>query len=712
MTTTHIATCTLCEATCGILVDVEDGRVTRIQGDPDDPFSKGHICPKAAALADLQHDADRVTHPLRRTDTGWERVSWDEALDDIAARIHALQEAHGRDAMAVYQGNPCVHNLGVMLFNPGFVKALRTTRRYSATSVDQLPHMLASLQMFGHELLLPVPDVDHTDLMIVFGANPLVSNGSILTAPDMKRRLAGVAERGRLVVFDPRRTETAKRATAHHFIRPGTDVFALLAMLHVVFAERGAQLGHLADGARNLEVLRAWAADVTPEVAARVTGVDAEVLRELALALCDTPRAVVYGRMGACTQDFGGTTAMLLNALNAVTGHLDREGGLMFTQPALPAVYPPAGRPGAARRRFARWRSRVRGLPEFGGELPVATLAEDILEPGDDRIRGLVVWAGNPVLSCPNGAQLDEAMAALDLLVSVDLYLTETSRHAHYVLPVVPPLSRPHYDAAFHALATRNVAKFSPPVLPATGEERQDWEVATALQARLQALRGVSLAKRATLAAQRALGPRGVLAAGLRLGPHGLRNGRGAVSLRKLEAHPHGLDLGPLHTCLRERMPSDWPGLDLCPEIYTADRDRVAEVAASDPEPLVLIGRRQLRTNNSWLHNAPRLMKGKDRCTLMVHPDDAASRGLAAGDRVRVRSRVGVVEVPVELTDTVMRGVVSLPHGFGHGREGVSWTTAARHPGASINDLTDEQRVDPISGNAALNGTPVHLEKV
>lgn len=707
----HISTCTLCEAACGILVTVDGGRVTRIEGDAQDPLSRGHICPKAAALADLQHDPDRLTHPVRKSGAGWERVSWDEAMDEVARRLHGLQREHGRDAVATYLGNPNVHNLGAMLFVPGLLRTLRSRRRYSATSVDQLPHMLAALQMFGHELLMPVPDVDRCDLLVMFGANPLVSNGSIATGPDMRRRLKAIAGRGEVHVFDPRRTRTAQQATAHHFIRPGTDALALLAMLHVVFAERSVALKHLGEGARGLDRLRAVAAQFPPSRVEAATGVPAQTLRTLALQLADTERAAVYGRMGSCTQAFGGTTAMLLVALNAVTGHLDTVGGMMFTRPALDAVHTPMGRPGPAKRRFGRWSSRVRGLPETGGELPVATLAEDILTPGDDRIRGLVVWAGNPVLSCPNGTKLDEAFASLDFMVSVDLYVNETNRHADLILPVVPPLSRPHYDAAFGLLGVRNFAKYVDAVLPTSGEERHDWEIAVELQQRLERLSGVSRAKRLATTASRLLGPRGVLEAGLRLGPHGVRKGLGGVSLGALAKHPHGLDLGPLESCLRERMPSNWPGIDLCPEVYAPGLEALREAASASPAGLSLIGRRLLGSNNSWLHNAKRLTKGRSRCTLLMHPRDAAETGVDDGETAQVRSAVGRILVPVEVTDAIMPGVVSLPHGYGHDRDGVGWRHAAANPGVSINDLTDDQRVDVVSGNAAFSGTPVEVSR-
>ena len=707
--TTHISTCSLCEATCGILVTVDQKRVTRIEGDPDDPFSQGHICPKAAALADLQHDPDRLTHPVRRTAGGWQRVAWNEALSEAAERIHVLQTKHGSNTMAAYLGNPNVHNLGSMLFLPDLIRSLRTKRRYSATSVDQLPHMLANREMFGHEGLFPIPDLDRCDFLIMFGANPVVSNGSIMTAPNVRKRLKRISERGSLVVVDPRRTETAKIASEHHFIRPGTDALALLAMIHVVFAERRPNLAHLAGGARHLDRLRDLAAEFPPERVAGPSGISTESLRRLALQLADTKRAAVYGRMGTCTQDFGGTSAMLLNALNALTGHLDNIGGMMFTQPALDSVHTPTGKPGASRRRYGRWHSRVRGLPEFGGELPVATLAEDILTPGEDAIRGLMVWAGNPVLSCPNGRQLDEAIRSLDFFVSVDMYVNETNRHADLILPVVPPLSRPHYDAAFNGLAVRNVAKYVPAVLQTTGEERHDWEICIDLQQHLDRVRGAGNLARAKTAVRRKLGPEGILAGGLRLGPHGLREGINGLSLSKLKANPHGLDLGPLSRCLRSRMPSDWNGIDLCPDIYEPARERLLATLDRPVEGLLLIGRRQLRTNNSWLHNAPRLMKGRDRCTLLMNPDDAAAIGVGDSEAVRVSSRVGAIRVSVEISDEMMPGVVSLPHGFGHGREGVGWLHAAEHAGSSINDLTDDQRVDIVSGNAALNGTPVEV---
>ena len=693
----HTATCPLCEATCGILVEVDDAQITSVRGDPDDPLSRGYLCPKAAALPDLIADPDRLRHPVKRTADGWVRVGWDEALDDIAARTHDLQRAGGPDSVATYLGNPNVHNLGAMLFLPHFLRTLRSRNRFSATSLDQLPHMLAASLMFGHELLMPVPDIDRTDLMVIVGGNPRVSNGSIMTSPDIRRRLDAVSARGRVVVIDPRRTETARRADAHHFIRPGTDALWLLGLLAALLELGPPQLHHLADHVDGIETIGEVVRGLDPARIADRTGVPQAVTLDLALALRQTPRAVLYGRLGACAQRQGGVAAWLVNVINAVSGHLDRPGGLMVTQPAVDALFPPLTRR-RPRRRFGRWRSRVRRLPEFAGELPTSVLAEEIETEGEGQIRGLFVWAGNPVLSAPNGPRLDRALAGLDLLVATDLYITETSRHAHYVLPAVPPLARDHYDVAFGLLAVRNTAKFSPAVVAVDGDEREDWRIAMDLSDRLMRHRGAPLTQRLAARAQRRLGPRGRLALALGLGPRRL-------SLRRLRRHPHGIDLGPLTACLLQRSPLD--RLDLAPAAFVADVPRVVE----DPpdEGLLLIGRRQLASCNSWLHNSRRLVKGKPRCTLLIHPDDASARGLAQGDLAEVRSRVGSVVAPVDISDEVMVGVVSLPHGWGHGRTGVGWTTAAGQPGVSVNDLTDDARTDPLSGNAVLNGVPVEV---
>ena len=700
MARTHYTTCPLCEAMCGLKLTLEGDRVTDLRGDADDPLSRGHLCPKAAALPDLQSDPDRLRHPIRRTSTGWEPVAWDDALDDIAARIVDLQARHGADAFGSYLGNPTVHNLGAMLFLPELRKVLGSRNRFSATSVDQLPHMLAAYTMFGHQLLMGVPDIDRTQLLVMFGANPAASNGSLWSAPGLVKRLKSLTERGRVVCFDPRRTETADLSTEHHFIRPGTDALVLMAMLHVVLTERGARPGAVAPLLEGLEDLDALVEGFEPERVSGLTGVPADTIRTVALELADTARAVLYGRMGVSTQAFGSLCAWLITVLNAVCGNLDQEGGLMYARPALDTLYPPLGMGGKAGS-FRRWASRIRGLPEFGGELPVATLAEEILTPGDGQIRGMLVWAGNPVLSTPNGTQLDEAFASLELMVSVDFYLTETSRHAHYVLPPTGPLARPHYDAAFQLFAVRNTARWSDPAVMAEGDTRQDWEIAVALGRRLDAMRGTSLRKRFSRRMTGWLGPERMVDLALRLGPH-------KTSVAALRSTPSGVDFGPLVPCLAERLP---PGrrVQLVPDLYRSDLPRLRALLDEEPSSLVLIGRRELRSNNSWMHNQKRLVKGRDRCVVLVHPDDAAHRSLADGQEVELTSRVGTVRLPVHITDAMMPGVVSVPHGYGHDREGASLSVASEVPGPSVNDLTDERLVDPVSGNAVLNGVPVTL---
>lgn len=713
MTTTHYRTCTLCEAMCGLVLETEGGRVVSVRGDADDPFSRGHICPKGVALGDVHADPDRLRQPMRRTAGGWQAIPWDEALDEAAERLRAVQRAHGHDAVAVYQGNPTVHNYGSLLFAPGFIRALGTRNRFSATSVDQLPHHLAAYSMFGHQLLIPVPDLDRTDFFLVLGANPAVSNGSLMSAPDAAGRIKAIRRRGgTVVVIDPRRTETAALADVHHFIRPGTDALLLLALLHVVFAEGLEKPGRLAELTQGLDAVRGVVAEFAPERAAAVTGIAAGEIRALARAFAAAPAAVCYGRCGVSTQEFGGLAHWLINLLNLVTGNLDRPGGAMFTRPAVDVLKR------TRRGSHGRFRSRVRGLPEFGGELPVATLAEEILTPGPGQVRALVTSAGNPVLSTPNGTQLDRALAGLEFMVSVDFYLNETTRHAHLILPPTSPLEHDHYDLVFYLLSVRNAAKFSPAVFPAPPGALHDWEIFLGLQRRLE--HGAKA--RLRHAALGALKPHRMLDVGLRTGPYGAGMnplGRG-LSLRKLRRHPHGIDLGPLQPALPERLFNRDGKLDAAPALLLADVDRLrarllegeadATAAAGGGFDLLLIGRRQLRSNNSWMHNYPRLMKGRDRCTLLLHPADAAARGIPDGALVRLSSRAGSVEVPAELSDEVMPGVVSLPHGFGHGRPGIGTTVAAAHPGASVNDVTNDRFLDDLAGTAALNGVPVRVE--
>ena len=481
---THLRTCNLCEALCGIEVDADGPRVTAIRGDLHDPLSRGYICPKATALADLHHDPDRLRAPLLREGNTHRELSWEEALDMAASRLAALRRAHGPRGVAFYVGNPTVHNLGALLGSQALGLALRSHNRYSATSVDQLPKMLASLLMYGHQVLMSVPDIDRCDLLVMFGANPVVSNGSIMSAPGVKRRLEAIVARGgRVVVFDPRRTETARVATEHHFVRPGSDALVLLSLLHVVFAEGLVRLGRFVGHVTALDDLRRAAEGFSPESTEPATGVDAVTVRQLARAIADTGRAAVYGRVGVSVQEFGGLTHWLIEALNVVTGHFDEQGGMMFTTPAADLVT--LGTLVGQRGSFGRIKSRVRGAPGFSGELPVACLAEEITTAGDGQVRGLVTLAGNPVLSTPDGRALDRALGSLDFMVSIDPYLNETTRHAHLILPPTFALEHEHYDLALHAFAVRNTARWSAPLFHRDATQRHDWEILTGLATRL-----------------------------------------------------------------------------------------------------------------------------------------------------------------------------------------------------------------------------------
>ncbi|HZJ64691.1 MAG TPA: molybdopterin oxidoreductase family protein [Kofleriaceae bacterium] len=700
MATTVYRACPLCEATCGIAITIDGDRVVSVRGDDADPFSRGYVCPKAAALADLHHDPDRLQRPVVRDGSAWRTVEWDEAFDLVARRLREIRVAHGNDAIAVYQGNPTAHNLGLMTYGQILLRTFRTRNMYSATSLDQLPHMLAALLMFGNQLLMAVPDIDRSDLFVCLGANPLASNGSIMTAPDMRRRLKAIRERGgRVVVIDPRRTETAARADRHLFLRPGTDAVLLLAMIETVFAERLVKTGRVP--VSGVDELRRVAADWPAERAAPITGVAAADIRELARALATTPRAVLYGRIGVCTQEFGGLAAWLCYALNALTGHLDEPGGLMFTTPALDLlqVAPLLGYTNG----FARWTSRVGRKPEFGGELPMTALAEEIETPGAGQIRALVTSAGNPVLSAPGGRRLERALASLDFMVSIDPYINATTRLAHVILPPASPLERSHYDAALNAFAVRNIAKYSPPTFERPAHARHDWEICLALWRRLGPASKLGPAARLVERVLRKLGPETIVDLALRTGPHRL-------TLRRLRAAPHGLDLGPLEPRLPERLDTTDATVHLAPREYVADVARLAARYAAPPAGgLVLIGRRDLRSNNSWMHNSQRLVKGPPRCTLLIHPDDAASRGLADGALARLSTRAGAIELPVEITDTMMRGVVSVPHGWGHGRSGIRLQVATATPGQSVNDIIDPSVIDELSGTSALTGQPVDV---
>jgi len=746
-TSERFRTCPFCEATCGLRLDVtEDGRIESIRGDSEDVLSAGFICPKAFGLKELREDPDRLRAPLVRRDGELREATWDEAFAAVEAGLAPVLSEHGRDAVAVYAGNPNAHNLSAMVYLQVLLRALGSKNVYSASSVDQMPKHFSAGHMFGHWSSIPVPDVDRTDYLMIWGANPLVSNGSLLTAPDMRGRIRRIRERGgKVVVLDPRRTRTAEHADEHHFIRPGTDALALFALVSVMFSEGLADPGEHADLVEGLDEVERLAAQFSPERVEGACGIPAAELRRMARELAGADRSAVYGRIGTTVQEFGTLSSWLVDVLNVISGSFDKPGGAMFTKAAA-AQRNSVGTTGKGRGVVsARWGSRVRGLPEVLGELPVSALAEEIDTPGEGQVRALLTVAGNPLVSTPNASRLARAVEGLEFMVSVDIYLNETTRHADVVLPSPDPLARSHYDLALYQFAARNVANYSPAVLDrdeglieeseiflrltgiVTGQgadcdsEAIDDAVAGALVAREIGTAGGVIEGRDPGEIMAVLEPRRgadrVLDLLLRAGAHG--DGFGAqtdgLTLDRLEAEPHGIDLGAHEPRLPEVLRTRSGKIELAPEAVTEDVPRLlARLDAgawngSGPE-MVLIGRRQLRSNNSWMHNLNALIKGKDRCTALVNPLDAKRYGLADGALAILRSAAGEIEVPVEVSDEMMPGVVSVPHGWGHDVDGMRMATAAAHPGVNSNFLSDESGVDVPSGNAVLNGIPVELE--
>jgi anaerobic selenocysteine-containing dehydrogenase len=683
---TEYRACNLCEAICGLTFKLDGNTITSIRGDDDDPFSRGHICPKAIALKDIHEDPDRLRTPVLRNGSDWHPIEWDDAFELVATQLAEIIREHGNDAVALYAGNPNVHNFGHLLNFPPIAKLIGTRNVFSASSVDQMPQQLVSYWMFGHQFLIPIPDIDHTDHFLILGGNPIASNGSMMTVPDVAKRLKAIQTRGgQVVVLDPRRTETAEVASAHHFIRPGSDAAFLAALINTLREESLLRVPD-ADKLTGLDDALDAVKALTPERVAPFTGIEAATIRTIAREFANAKSAVAYGRMGTTTQAFGATNQWLIYLLNLVTGNLDRIGGALLTTPVLP-ITGPGTRAGG----HGRWHSRVRKLPETNGEIPVAALAEEMLTPGEGQVRALFTTAGNPVLSTPNGNQLDRALAGLSFMVSVDIYINETTRHASVILPPTSPLNHDHYDSVFNAFAVRNVTRFNKAIWQRAEHERYDWEIFAGIGSRLAAR----------------------LARDYR-SPPSVKDVVNAVaarhpnaSLDQMLAAPHGIDLGPLTPSLFSRLQTADGKIQCAPPLLVADIVRVEAALIGPTQALQLIGRRHVRSNNSWMHNSHRLVKGKARHQLLMHPSDLAARALTDGQSVTVTSRVGEVTITVVASEDLMPGVVSIPHGFGHQRVGVKQIVAVAHAGVSANDLTDEMVVDSLSGNSVLNGVPV-----
>ncbi|MGW6537069.1 molybdopterin oxidoreductase family protein [Streptomyces sp. NPDC055051] len=728
--TTAPRICPLCEATCGLVLTLDGSRVTGARGDRDDVFSRGFVCPKGAAFPQVDADPDRLRTPLVREDGRLREASWEEAFDTIAERIRPLIEDYGPDALGIVLGNPNVHTMAGALYPPLLLRATGTSNLFTASTLDQMPKHVSSGLLFGDPFAIPVPDLDRTDHLLVVGANPLDSNGSLCTAPDFPGRLAALRRRGgTLTVVDPRRTRTARLADRHLAPRPGTDALLLAALVHTLFAEDLTAPGALADRADGIDRVRDAVREFTPEAVAPVCELDPDTIRAVARELAAAPTAAVYGRMGSSTVAHGTLANWLVDVLNVLTGNLDRPGGVLFPRSATA----PAPRPAGPGRGFAlgRRRSRVSGHPEVKGEFPLAALAEEIDTPGEGRVRALITIAANPVLSAPDGLRLDAALAGLDLLVCVDPYLNETTRHADVLLPPPPPSRSAHFDFAFNGLAVRDQARFTPAAVPLEADGMDECEIHARLVLAASGMHGappsaVDDLAIDTLVAKAVTQPHSPahgadpkeFAAGLtgesgaerrldlmlRLGPYGL-------TLDELKAHPHGVDLGPLKPRLDEVLRTRSGRIELLPEPIAADLPRLRAALTAVPEPgtLQLVGRRHLRSNNSWLHNTPALTGGSNRCTLQVHPDDAGRLGLADGAPARIKGDGGELTAEVEVTDTVRPGVVSLPHGWGHDRPGTRLTVAAARPGVNVNQLLDGSLLDPLSGTAVLNGFPVEV---
>ncbi|MCW7482834.1 molybdopterin-dependent oxidoreductase [Leptospira kanakyensis] len=711
----HYRSCTLCEAMCGLQIETSAGSILGFKGDPEDKFSRGHICPKGPELKSLYQDPDRIKFPQKRTKSGWETVSWVEALSDIAVQLVKIQTKYGNDSVAIYNGNPTVHNYGSMLFGQRFSSRLKTKNNFSATSVDQLPHQLLSYLMFGHQLLVPIPDIDHTDFFLILGGNPFASNGSLMSVPDVKKRLKAIQDKGgKYVVVDPRKSETASHANEHIFIKPGTDAYFLLALLHVLFANKLTKANPLIRN-EDLQTIEDITKEYDPERVSKITGVPTETIQKIATEFAKAESAVCYGRVGVSTQEFGAVCQWLINVINIVTGNLDKKGGAMFTLPAIDLVGEGSvmrSNPGS----FNSYQSRVRKLPEFSDELPVAALAEEILTEGEGKIHALVTSAGNPVLSTPNGTKLDSALSSLEFMVCVDFYLNETTKHANYILPPTSALEHDHYDLIFNVFAVRNTARYNEPLFAPEPGMLHDWEIFSDLTKRLELTRsGKELPKEVI---KTKLTPASIIDHALKSGPYGNKGTRAMdMSLELLKNSPHGVDLGPLQPSFPERLYTEDKKIQLFPKLLKEDLPRLKskfsewENFSADRSQFLLIGRRHLRSNNSWMHNLPKLMTGKSRCTIMIHPDDAGILGISNEEEVIVESSVGKIRIPAEITEELMKGVVSIPHGFGHNRGGTNQKVATEFSGVSINDLTDDQSIDEFSGNAAFSGVKVFIKK-
>ena len=703
----HYRVCNLCEAMCGLEIEHDGKKVLSVKGDRKDPFSKGSLCPKGALIHKVHEDPDRLKTPLRKKENGeWEEISWNEAFDIVGEKINQIRTKYGNDSVALYLGNPTVHNFGMMLFSGELIRSLKTKNYFSPTTMDQLPHHFIGYHVFGHAFNMPIPDVNRTDYFIMFGANPIASNGSIMSGCGPIEKIKAIQNRGgKVILFDPRATETSRVVDEHHFIRPSTDVFFLLGMLHLIQKNDWIQLGHLENHISGLEKIKNIAGEFTPEKVEALTGVPAETLLRLTKEYALQDRAVMYGRMGMSTQEHGGLCHWLTSVLNILTGHFDREGGAMFPKPAVDIK-----RQKGWHLSHGRWHSRVRKLPEFDGEIPVSAMAEEMLTEGEGQVRGLITFAGNPALTTPNAKRLEEALPKLDFMVSIDIFMNETTKHADIILPPPSHLEIDHYDLIFNHFAVSNNAKFSTPLFQPKEGQQYDWQIAKALIKRFSKVSNYKMSLPFRL-----FNPRQLLNLSLRTGPYGGFNG---VSLKKVIASKHGISFGNMKPRIPEVLNTQDGKIQIAAEVFLEGLENVKSLLGKplkerQASEFKLIGRRHLRSNNSWMHNVEELIRGKNRCTVMMNTADANALELEDGEMVLVKSATGEIEIPVEITNNIMTGVVSIPHGFGHKKKGtrLAVASAGHHAGVSINDITDHNRLDKVTGNAAFSGQSIVIQK-
>jgi len=722
MKTTKYGICPICGSACGLVVEIEDGRITKVTGDREDPHSRGFVCPKGRSLKHQHTDPDRVVEPIRRDGDSWSPVGWDEAIGDIADRIVKVQKKYGRDSLAMYVGDGATHSYKALMATAAFVGATGTKNLYTANSMDTLPRMLASKLFYGNSGVLPIPDVERTGYLLVIGSNPVVSNGSVMTAPGFARYIRDIQKRGgKVVVVDPRRNETAEKSGEHYFIRPETDVFFLLALMNVIFEEKLDRPGALKSRIRGYAALKRRARDFTPERASRLTGIPAGNIRRIAREFSGADTAVCYGRMGTCAQVFGTTASMLVDVLNVITGNFDRPGGAMFTTPAIDmsSVMKAIGMTGA----HGKNHTRVSGLPDFNGEMPCAALAEEI--EASNGIRALVVVGGNPAVSIPNTARLVSAFGKLEIMVSLDPHVNATSCHADYILAPAIGLEHEIYPVMAYATAVHNVAKWAPRVIDPPPGVKYDSEILGELICRVAG--GHTPFPRIVSGGLSSIGSaiegRELLKLLIALGPHGrlsriARREGEALTLEDLEKKPHGIWLGQLEPGI-DRQLGRRGKINLMPKVLRGEFDRINEFGetierqgdAAGEDTMILISRRQLRFFNTSLHNINNLATGPEQCVIEINPADAKGRKIKTGDTVKVETDNGTAEIEAEVSDRVMPGVVSIPFGWNGPQPAAQQEVLNRHPGTNVNTITDQSRIDPVSAMTAFNGTRVRVMK-